>query len=158
MTLNATLHGEKQATPSGDVGVYFADDPERHGRRPTSGRRRLRGRGTGVGELAGAVRLSGDRGTKQVTVPAGKYLAFYLITSGTTADFLDAQPDESVGGAQGFVLVRRGQSGQRRITSAGSRPASRRPDPSVAQLHVMDKVGGKISDFDAFAIDLSFTA
>jgi hypothetical protein len=156
VTLNTTLHGEKQSTPSGDIGVYFTDDQNGtvNGLHPGDA-------GYAAAALAAAnskvLYSSGGNGTKQVTVPAGKYLGFYLITSGTTSSFLTGNPTNGASGPRAlfsFDAANPDAANHFRWFTPGQQATN----PSVPQLHAMTKVGGKATDYDAFAIDLSFTA
>jgi cyclophilin family peptidyl-prolyl cis-trans isomerase len=156
VTLNTTLHGEKQSTPSGDVGVYFADDQNGtvNGLHPGDA-------GYAAAALAAAkskvLYTSGANGTKQVTVPAGKYVGFYLITSGTTSGFLTSNPTNAASGPRAlfsFDAANPDAANHFRWFTPGQQATN----PSVAQLHAMTKIGGNANNFDSFAIDLSFTA
>jgi cyclophilin family peptidyl-prolyl cis-trans isomerase len=156
VTLKGTLHGEKQATPSGDVGVYFADDPT-----GKIGSLKPGDEGYAAAALASTnVQVlfgSAATGTKQVTVPAGKYLGFYLITSGTTADFIAHNATNSSAGARAlFSFDAANPDGVNHFR--WFTPGQQATDPNVAQLHAMTKYAGSAHDYDGFAIDLSFTA
>jgi Domain of unknown function (DUF4114) len=87
------------ATPGGDVRVYSVDNPN-----GTIGVLHPGDAGYAAAALAAAntqlLYGSGASGSKQVTDPAGKYLAFYLITNGTTASFLTGNPTNSSIGAR----------------------------------------------------------
>ena len=140
--------------PSGDLGVYFVDDQN-----GTVGGLSPGDAGYAAAALApGNFRVlfsAGIGGTQQASVPAGKYLAFYLLTSGTTSEFFANNPTNSSAGT-GLVLVRSGESRRRQsLPLVHTRPAGHQSEP--VELHVMDKLAGKISDFDAYKIDLSFT-
>jgi hypothetical protein len=156
ITLNATLHNEKESSLSGDVGVYFAADESGtvDGLDPGD---------SGYAEAALAAENfkvlfdSGASGTQQVTVPAGDYLGFYLITSGTTSDFTTNNPTNSSSGAQAlfsFDAANPDAVNHFRWYSPGQQAT----DPNVVQLHAMTKLAGGASDYDGFTIDLSFSA
>jgi hypothetical protein len=154
--LVATFHGQKQSLPSGDVGVYIVDDEN-----GTVGGLHPGDAGYAAAALAAAnievLFSEGAGASTQVNVPAGKYVAFYIITSGTTADFLTANSANGEGAAQAlfsFDAANPDGANHFRWYTPGQQAA----DPSVDQLHVMTKVGGSASDFDSFALDLSFSA
>ena len=96
VSLGATLTGGKETTPNGDVGVYFVSDKDGTvaGLHPGDA-------GYAAAALAAAnsrvLFTAGGTGTTSVIVPAGNYLAFYLITSGTTANFLSTNSTNGVG-------------------------------------------------------------
>jgi cyclophilin family peptidyl-prolyl cis-trans isomerase len=154
VSLNATLVSEKQSTPNGDVGVYYTDDATGavNGVKPGDANYAMTALASGnTAVLFG----DGASGTKQVTVPAGKYLAFYVITSGTTANFLTNNPTNAAGSAQAlfsFDAANPDSANHFRWYTPGMQQA----DPTVMQLHVMNKVGGTGDDFDSFALDLGF--
>ncbi len=157
VTLNGTLHSGHKTTPPGDVGVFFVDDPD-----GSIGSLKPGDAGYLAAALAsGNFRVlfgAGASGSQQVTVPAGKYLAFYAITNGSTAGFLSANPSNST------------NSGPVAITSFDDAnpsginhfrwysPGQQATDPNVQQLHVMDQVFGSSSDFDDFTVDLGFSS
>jgi cyclophilin family peptidyl-prolyl cis-trans isomerase len=156
VTLNTTLHGGKESTPSGDIGVYFADDQNGTvaGLRPGDA-------GYAAAALAAAnskvLFSSGGSGTKQVTVPAGKYLGFYFITSGTTSGFLTGNSTNGASGPRAlfsFDAANPDAANHFRWFAPGQQATN----PSVAQLHAMTKFGGNAGDFDSLAIDLAFSA
>jgi hypothetical protein len=156
VTLNATLVGEKQSTPSGDVGVYFVDDQN-----GAIGDLHPGDAGYAAAALASenfqVLFGPGASGTNQITVPAGKYLAFYLLTSGTTADFVTSNPTNSSGGAEAlFSFDAANPDGVNHFR--WYTPGQQATDPNLVQLHAMTKLGGGASDFDSYAIDLAFTA
>jgi cyclophilin family peptidyl-prolyl cis-trans isomerase len=156
ITLNATLHNEKESSLSGDVGVFFAADE--------SGT--VNGLHPGDSDYAAAALAAGNfrvlfdsgaSGTQQVTVPAGDYLGFYLITSGTTGDFTTNNPTNSSSGAQAlfsFDAANPDAVNHFRWYSPGQQAT----DPNVVQLHAMTKLAGSANDYDSFTIDLSFSA
>jgi hypothetical protein len=155
-TLNATLVPGSESAPSGDLGVFFVDDPS--GKIGT-----LSPGDSGYAAAALASNNSmvlfnaGVNGAKQVTVPAGKYLAFYLITNGTTANFLSTNPTNRAGSSNAlfsYDAANPDDANHFRWVSPGQQMAN----ASLAQLHVMDKLGGGDGDFDAYSVNLSFTA
>jgi Domain of unknown function (DUF4114) len=100
---------------------------------------------------------AGASGDKQVTVPAGKYLGFYFVTSGTTADFVSHNPTNSATGARAlfsFDAANPDAANHFRWFSPGQQAT----DPNVVQLHAMTKLAGSPNDYDGFTIDLSFSA
>jgi cyclophilin family peptidyl-prolyl cis-trans isomerase len=160
VTLNATLHGEKQSMPKGDVGVYFALDQNGTVQNGAGGTLHPGDPGYAAAALTAAnsrvLYADGANGNKQVIVPAGEYLGFYLITSGTTASFLTGNLTNSASGPRAlfsFDAANPDTTNHFRWFTPGQQATS----PSVVQLHAMAKVGGNAGDFDSFAIDLSFT-
>jgi cyclophilin family peptidyl-prolyl cis-trans isomerase len=155
VSLNATLTSEKQSTPSGDVGVYFVDDQAGTVNGLTPG-----DAGYAAAALASGnsqkLFAAGDSSTTEVAVPAGKFVAFYLITSGTTSDFVTNNPTNAAGAAQAlfsFDAANPDSVNHFRWYTPGQQAT----DPSIVQLHIMTQLGGKASDFDSFAINLSFS-
>ena len=126
VALSATLNGEKSSMPSGDLGVYYADDQN-----GTVGGLSPGDAGYTAAALAPGnfpvLFTAGIGGTQQASVPAGKYLAFYFLTSGTTSEFFSNNPTNSSAGA-GLVLVRSGQSRRRQsLPLVHTRPTSHQP-------------------------------
>ena len=156
VSLNATLTGGKETAPSGDVGVYFVDDKD-----GTVGGLHPGDAGYAAAALAAAnsqvLFAAGDTDTTSVTVTAGKYLAFYLITSGTTANFLSTNSTNGVGDVRAlfsFDAANPDSVNHFRWYA----PGQQKTDPNAVELHIMDQVAGKASDFDAYKIALSFAA
>jgi hypothetical protein len=159
VSLNATLTGKKESSPDGDFGVYFADDQNGtvNGLHPGDAGYAAAALASGNTQVLFA---AGADGSKQITLPAGKagkYVGFYLITSGTTANFLTSNPTNTSTGAQALFSFDAanpdGVDHFRWFT-----PGTQQTDPSVQELHVMDKVGGKSGSFDAYTIDLAFAS
>ncbi len=156
VSLGATLQSGKQSSPAGDIGVYFVDDEDGtvNGLHPGDS-------GYAVAALAaGNFQVlfgPGASGTNQVSVPAGEYLAFYTITNGTTTDFTVDNPTNGASGAMAlfsFDDANPDSTNHFRWYTPGQQSTN----PDVVELHVMTKCSGKASDFDSFAIDLSFSA
>jgi cyclophilin family peptidyl-prolyl cis-trans isomerase len=156
VTLNATLVPGSKFSPSGDFGVFFVDEPSGKigNLNPgDSGYAAAALASSNIAVLFGA----GASGSKQVTVPGGKYLAFYAITSGTTANFLSSNPTNGAGSTNAlfsYDIANPDDANHFRWVSPGQQMAN----ASLAQLHVMDKLGGGDGDFDAYSVNLSFTA
>jgi cyclophilin family peptidyl-prolyl cis-trans isomerase len=154
--LSGTLVPGSQSSPLGDVGVFFVDSPNGAIGSLTPG---------STGYAAAALAASNIRvlfagnanGTRSVAVPAGKYLGFYAITNGTTANFLAVNATNSTSGSAvalfSFDEANPDDVNHFRWVSAGSQA-----DPALTQLHVMTEVGGGANDYDAFTINLKFTA
>ena len=99
----------------------------------------------------------GTSGTRQVSAPAGKYVAFYTITSGTTANFRSVNSSNSSTGSAialfSFDDANSDDLNHFRWVTPGSQAAN----PDMTQLHVNTRFGGGGADFDAFSIDLRVT-
>jgi hypothetical protein len=154
--LSGTLIPGSQSSPLGDMGVFFVDGPNGAIGSLTPG---------SSGYAAAALAASNIRvlfaanasGTKSVVVPAGKYLGFYAITNGTTANFLSTNSTNSASGSAvalfSFDDANPDDVNHFRWVSTGSQA-----DPTLTQLHVMTEVGGSAGDYDAFTVNLKFTA
>ncbi len=96
VTVNGTLGSGKKSTAPGDIGVFFVDSPPRRHRLAHARQQRLRRSGVGQRQFQSPVQFRRRRGhvAASITVPAGKYLAFYTITSGTTSSFLLTNPTD----------------------------------------------------------------
>jgi hypothetical protein len=156
VSITGTLGQGGKSTPKGDVGVFFIDDPDGtigtlHPGDPGYIAAALDSTNSGVLFHSGAAKGTSN----SVDVPAGKYVAFYLITNGTTDDFLTNNPTNASGHAQmlfSFDDSNPDAKNHFRWYSSNQQQTS----PDVNELHVMDKVGGGEADFDAYTIDLSF--
>jgi cyclophilin family peptidyl-prolyl cis-trans isomerase len=155
-TLNASFVPGSKLSPSGDVGIYFVDDPS-----GKIGSLKPGDPGYAAAALAASniavLYSAGGGGSKQVSVAAGKYLGFYLITSGTTAGFLSSNSGNANGSSNAlfsYDAANPDGGNHFRWVSPGQEAAN----STLSQLHVMDKLGGSDRDFDAYAINLSFTA
>lgn len=155
VTLSATLKSEKQSTPDGDVGVFYVDSPDGAIGTLHPG---------DAGYVAAALATenfqvlfgSGASGSKSISVPTGKYLAFFAITSGTVDNFLTSNPTNSSSGPSALFSFDSANSD----TANHFRwytPRQQSTDPNATELHVMTKLNGKADDFDSFALDLTFT-
>jgi cyclophilin family peptidyl-prolyl cis-trans isomerase len=161
LNLSATLaSGTHDSTAPGDVGVYFVDNPAGDIGTLTP---------TSAGYLAAALASTNSQvliasgtgvGTaQQISVPAGKYLAFYSISSGTTANFLTANPSNSTTDTTqpvaflSFAAANPNQINHFNFFS----PEAVATDPTQMQLHVMDEVFGTTTNFDDLDAILSFS-
>ncbi len=154
VSLSAALKSEKQSTPNGDVGIYFVDsaDGAIGGLHPGDPGYAAAALATGNFQV---LFTGGASGSSTISVPAGKYLAFFTITSGTVGDFLLSNPTDSSSGPNAlfsFDAANPDAVNHFRWYTPGRQST----DPNATELHVMTKVNGKSSDFDSFAIDLAF--
>ena len=97
---------------------------------------------------------------QSITVPAGKYIAFYSISSGTTVNFLTANPTNSTttAGLPDAFLSFPGANPERTNHFNWTSPEGVATNPNQTQLHIMDQVMGSMSNFDDLDVDLSFAA
>jgi hypothetical protein len=96
-------------------------------------------------------------GSHSVTVPAGKYIGFYVITNGTTSNQLTSNPTNSASGGSVALFSFDAANPDNVNHFRWFSPGQQQTDPSVMQLHVMDKVNGNEADFDSFTMDVSFS-
>jgi cyclophilin family peptidyl-prolyl cis-trans isomerase len=157
VTLVGTLGAGHQSI-SGDLGVYFVDNPD-----GSIGTLKPGDPGYAAAALASAnsrvlFGAGSAAGAHNVTVPAGKYLGFYLISAGTTANFLTSNPTNNsqhpAVALFSFASANPSQINHFRWYTAGQTET----DPTATQLHIMNKVFGKESDFDDLTLKLSFSA
>ncbi len=155
-TVNGTLAPGSQST-LGDIGVFFVDGPNGNIGSLTPG-----SSGYAAAALASANsrvlftsgRAAGAAGS--VTVPAGKYLGFYALSTGTTVNFLTANPtNSSTGSAVAmFSFDAANPSGINHFRWHSGEQQSTSPD--ATRLYVMDEVFGNTDDFNELAVDISF--
>jgi cyclophilin family peptidyl-prolyl cis-trans isomerase len=153
--LNGTLRPGSQSSPLGDVGVFFVDNP-------SGAIGSLQPGSAGYAQAALAAANSavlfpvGATGARSVTAPAGKYVAFYSITSGTTANFRTVNPSNSSTGSVhamfSFDDANVDDANHFRWVTPGSQEAN----PNATQLHVNSTMGSGANGFDAYTIDLAF--
>jgi cyclophilin family peptidyl-prolyl cis-trans isomerase len=158
VTLKGTLHGGHLNSPPGDVGVFFVDNPDGSIGSLHPGDPGYLAAALASGNFRVLFAAGAAVGSQQVTVPAGKYLAFYSITTGATANFLTANPSNSTSGGPVAILSFDAADPNGINHFRWYSPGQQATDPNVQQLHIMDKIFGSASDFDDFTIDLSFSA
>jgi cyclophilin family peptidyl-prolyl cis-trans isomerase len=157
VTVNGMLIAGNQSTASGDIGVFFVDSPSGAIGSLTPG---------ATGYAAAALTTANSRvlfaagkaagSTGSVTVPAGKYLAFYTISSGSTANFLSVNSTNSSSGSAvamfSFDAANANATNHFRWTS----PEGELVAANATRLHIMDEVFGSEADFNALAVDIAF--
>lgn len=159
VTVNGTLIAGNQSTASGDIGVFFVDSPSGAIGSLTPG---------ATGYAAAALTAANSRvlfaagktagSTGSVTVPAGKYLAFYTISSGTTANFLSVNSTNSPSGSAVALFSFDAANANSINHFQWTSPEGEQVAANATRLHIMDEVFGSEADFDALAVDLSFVA
>ena len=159
VTVNGSLNAGHQQSTAGDLGVYFVDNSD-----GSIGSLKPGDPGYAAAALASAntkvLFAAGSQagGNQSVTVPAGKYLGFYIISSGTTANFLATNSANSTGSGPvamfSFDAANPSSINHFRWYS----PSQQATDPSVQQLHIMDEIFGKDSDFDDLTMNINFSA
>jgi cyclophilin family peptidyl-prolyl cis-trans isomerase len=156
-TVNGTLIAGNRSTNLGDIGVFFVDSPNGAIGSLTPG---------SSGYAAAALTTANSRvlfatgqsagATGSVTVPAGRYLAFYTISSGTTANFLSVNSANSSSGSAvamfSFDAANANSTNHFRWTS----PEGELVAANATRLHIMDEVFGSEADFNALAVDIAF--
>ncbi len=155
VTVTGNLKSGSQNAPLGDVGVFFVDGPS-----GAIGSLLPGDSGYVAAALAAANRAvlysAGATGSKQATAPAGKYLGFYAISTGTTANFLAVNPTNSATGSAvalfSFNDANPDDGNYFRWVSPGSQAAN----PNAMQLHVNTRLGSGDAGFDAFSISVGF--
>lgn len=156
--VTGTLGSGKKSTAPGDIGVFFVDNPNGivSGVSPGSASYTSVALATGNFQVLFASGASAGA-SQQITVPAGKYLAFYAITSGTTSNFLLINPTDSSSGGPvalfSFDVANPNGIEHFRWTS----PENVQVDPSQTKLHIMDQIFGSDSDFDDLTVAISFS-
>ena len=95
---------------------------------------------------------------ESVSIPAGKYLGFYIISSGTTDDFLSTNPTNSTGNGPVAMFSFDSANPDNTNHFRWYSPNQNRTDPSVQQLHIMDEVFGNESNFDDLTMNVDFSA
>ena len=159
-SLNDTLVAiGKQSSVAGDVGVFFTDDPSGDigSLHPGDSGYAAAALAAGNFQVMFSAGANVGAGTP-LTVPAGKYLGFYLITGGTTADFLASNPSNSSTGSPVALFSFDSANPDGVNHFRWFTPGQVATSPTVTQLHVMDQLGGTASDFDDLTIDLSFSS
>jgi hypothetical protein len=156
-TVSGTLRPGSQSSPLGDVGVFFVDNPSGAIGSLTPG-----SSGYAAAALAAANSMilfpAGTTGARTIDVPAGRYLGFYTISSGTTANWRTVNSTNAATGAAvamfSFDDANPDDLNHFRWVSPGQQQAN----PDVVQLHVNAALGSGESGFDSYAIDVRFTA
>jgi cyclophilin family peptidyl-prolyl cis-trans isomerase len=156
-TVNGTLGGGNQSHAPGDIGIYFVDNPDGSIGSLHPGDAGYAAAALGTGNFRVLFASGAAAGTLQhVNVPAGKYVAFYVISNGTTANFLTANPtnasDKDAVAMFSFDSANANDINHFRWYTPGQEATN----PDVMRLHIMDKVFGNASDFDDLTVDLSF--
>ena len=157
VTVTGTLGSGNTASAPGDIGVLRRFI---HGSHRFAQPRQQPLRRNGFGQRHSKVLFNSgtSAGTHKHHRAAGKYLAFYTITSGTTSSFLLTNPTDDPNGGPvalfSFYVANPNAIEHFRWTS----PETATTDPSKLQLHIMDQVFGSDSDFDDLTVALSFSA
>ena len=161
ISLSATLaSGTHDSTAPGDVGVYFVDDPSGDigTLTPSSSGYLAAALASGNSQVLVASGTATGAAAQSITVPAGKYLAFFAISAGTTANFLSANPTNGTATSGlpnaflSFPSANPSQTNHFNFTS----PEGVTTNPNQTQLHVMDQLLGSATSFDDLDLDLSF--
>ncbi len=163
VTLSATLtSGTHDSTAPGDVGVFYVDDPNGDigSVSPSSSNYLSTALASGNTQVLIASGTTGGSAAQTITVPAGKYLAFFAVSSGTLSNFLSTNSSNGTstsGLPNVFVSFPNANPSQINHFSFTS-PELISTNPSQTQLHVMDEVMGSDTNFDDMDIDLTFAA
>ncbi len=161
--LSGTLDsGTHDSTAPGDVGVYFVDNPSGSIGSLTPGSAGYLAAALASGNMQVLIPSGTAAGAaaQSITVPAGKYLAFFAISSGTTANFLSANPTNGTttsGLPNAFLSFPAANPNQINHFTFTS-PEGVATDPTKTQLHIMDQVMGSATNFNDLELDLSFAA
>ncbi len=159
VTLNGTLGAAHETTPAGDVGAYFVDNPNGAIGTLNPGDSGYAAAALAAGNTPLLFAAGAASGAQQsITVPAGQYLAFYLITSGTTANFLTANPTNSLTGGPVALFSFDAANPDQVNHFRWYTPGTTATQPGVTQLHLMGTLSGGESDFDDLTINLNFSA
>ena len=159
VTVTGTLGSGNTASAPGDIGVFFVDSLTGAIGSLNPGSSAYAATALASANSKVLFNSGASSGTQQsITVPAGKYLAFYSITSGTTSSFLLTNPTDDPNGGPvalfSFDVANPNAIEHFRWTS----PETVTTDPSKLQLHIMDQIFGSDSDFDDLTVALSFSA
>jgi hypothetical protein len=158
VTVNGSLNAGHQQSTAGDLGVFFVDNPD-----GSIGTLKPGDAGYAAAALAAAnsrvLFASGSQAgaNQHVTVPAGKYLGFYIISHGTTANFLSSNSANSTGNGPVAMFSFNDANPNNINHFRWYSPNQQATDPSVEQLHIMDEVFGNESNFDDLTMDISFS-
>jgi cyclophilin family peptidyl-prolyl cis-trans isomerase len=158
VTVTGTLGAGKQSTAPGDIGVFFVDDPTGAIGNISPGSAGYTAAALASGNFQVLFASGTAAGTSQsITVPAGKYLAFYTITDGTTTNFMTANPTDSTSSGLPVALFSFDVANPNGVEHfSWTSPEHVQVDPSVTELHIMDQIFGTDKDFDDLTVDLSF--
>lgn len=131
---------------SGDVGGVAPGSPGYAAAALAAGNYQvLFGPGAGIGNVASEA------------APAGETIAFFAISSGTTANFLSTNPNNSSSGGSvaffSFTAANPDGTDHFRFTS----PEGVATNPSQVTLHLMDQLFGNDNDYDSLAMSLSMS-
>ena len=83
---------------------------------------------------------------------------FYIISRGTTANFLTANPTNNSNGSAVALFSLDAANPSKINHFRWYTPDQSATDPTALELHIMDKVFGKESDFDDLTMGIDFTA
>lgn len=159
VTLNGTLHGGHQGTAPGDIGVFFVDTPDGAIGTLTPGSAGYAAAALAANNFQVLFAAGSAAGvTKHITVPAGKYLAFFVISDGTTANFKTVNPNNSSDGSAVAMFSFDAANANGLNHFRWFTPGQTATNPANLELHIMDHLFGKESEFDDLTADLSFTA
>ncbi len=87
-------------------------------------------------------------------IPAGKYIAFYAITNGTTADFLANNPNNNPTGSAVALFSYPAANPDQINHFRWFNPEGSATGDSQLRLHIMEEVFGSDNNFDDLALSL----
>ncbi|HEY5314721.1 MAG TPA: cadherin-like domain-containing protein [Pirellulales bacterium] len=156
-SVGATLDGGTSLSSApGDIGFYYVTDAAGD----------IGSTAPGSAGYAAAALASGNYqvlfadgqatgASASLTAPAGKLLAFYSLSSGTTSQFVSANPTNSSSGGPvaffSFNSANPDSTDHLRFTS----PEGVATSPSQLELHIMDQLFGNDNDYDSLALNLN---
>ena len=161
VSLSATLTSDTHdSTAPGDVGTFYVDSPNGDigSLTPSSSGYLAAALASGNAQVLIPSGTAGGAAAQSITVPAGKYLAFFAISSGTLTNFLTANPTNGTATSGlpnaflSFPAANPSQINHFNFTS----PELISTNPNQTQLHVMDELMGSQTNFDDLDIDLTF--
>ncbi len=160
LTLNAKLDaGSKDTKASGDVGVFYVDNPAGDIGSLTPGSAGYLAAALAAGNYQVLVSAGEALGaSSQISVPAGQFLAFFSISNGTTSNFLHANAanSDAKGLPNAFMTFSAGNPDQQTHFSWTS-PEGVATSSSQTNLHVMDQIFGNSNLINDLDLDLSFS-
>jgi cyclophilin family peptidyl-prolyl cis-trans isomerase len=160
VSVSATLHAAKKSAPTGDVGVFFVDNPAGAIGLLKPGDKGYAAAALATGNFQVIFTSKDSAGaTKSISVPGGKYLAFFYIAGGTAEEFSSSNPDNATGGGRPVALFSFDAANPDTSDHFHwNSPEGVAMDPDRTQLHMMDKVFGSEKDFDDLIMDVDFAS
>lgn len=155
VTVSGTLNSGSMSAAPGDIGIFYVTDASGDIGSLAPGSAGYAAAALASGNFQVLFGAGATAGTSaSVSVPAGKLIGFYTISSGATSQFLSANSANSASGGPvaffSFQGANPDSTGHFRFFSPEGAASS-----SAMQLHLMDQLFGNDNNYDSLSMSLN---